>query len=86
MTCIVAYDIEDDKIRGRLARYLEKKGTRLQKSVFAVDVERHVFRKFTRQIEGIAGKEGKVAIFRLCIGCRRNAIKIDEEGSIFFVV
>jgi CRISPR-associated endonuclease Cas2 len=85
MTCIVAYDIEDDKIRGRLSRFLEKKGRRLQKSVFAVDVERHVFRKFTRQIEGISGVQGKVAIFRLCIGCQGNAIKIDTDEPRFFV-
>ncbi|HOK07701.1 MAG TPA: CRISPR-associated endonuclease Cas2 [Syntrophales bacterium] len=86
MTCIVAYDIEDDRIRGRLARYLEKKGTRLQKSVFAVEVERHLFKGFTRRIEGIAGRKGKVAVFRLCVGCRRNAVKIGEAEPFFFVV
>ena len=85
MTCIVAYDMEDDKIRGKLARFLEQKGTRLQKSIFAVDVERHVFRRFTHQIEGIAGSRGKVAIFRLCLGCQRNAIQIDTEEPRFFV-
>lgn len=86
MTCIVAYDIENDKVRSRLSRFLEKKGTRIQKSVFAVDIERHVFLKFTRQIEAISGPAGKVAIFRLCLGCQRNAIKIDVEEPLFLVV
>lgn len=85
MTCIVAYDIEDDKIRGRLSRFLEKKGNRLQKSVFAIEIERHVFSRLTKQIEAIAGSQGKVAIFRLCQGCQRNAIKIDVEEPMFFV-
>jgi CRISPR-associated endonuclease Cas2 len=76
MTCIVAYDIEDDKIRARLAHFLEDKGVRLQKSVFAVEVERHVFRGFTRKLEGIAGTAGKVSVFRLCIGCQKNALQL----------
>ncbi|MCX7634128.1 MAG: CRISPR-associated endonuclease Cas2 [Syntrophales bacterium] len=85
MTCIVAYDIEDDKIRGRLSRFLAKKGTRLQKSVFAVEVERHVFPRLTRQIAAITSRQGKVAIFRLCVGCRRLAVKMDKEDPLFFV-
>jgi len=85
MTCIVAYDIEDDKIRGRLSRFLEKKGIRLQKSVFAIEIERHVFSRLTKKIEAIVGPQGKVAIFRLCQGCQRNAIKIDVEEPSFFV-
>ena len=85
MTCIVAYDIEDDKTRGRLSRFLEKKGTRLQKSVFAVEIERHVFGRFTKQIEIISGPQGKVAVFRLCLGCQKNAVKIDVEEPRFFV-
>lgn len=76
MTCIIAYDIEDDKIRTKLARFLQDKGVRLQKSVFAVEVERHVFRGFTRKLEELAGGSGKVAVFRLCVGCRKNALQL----------
>jgi CRISPR-associated endonuclease Cas2 len=79
MTCIVSYDIESDKIRTKLARYLEKKGIRLQKSVFALEVERHVFRNLLRGIEHITGKRGKVAVFRLCEGCKTNAIQMNED-------
>jgi CRISPR-associated endonuclease Cas2 len=62
MTSIVAYDIEDDRIRQRLANYLLKHGVRLQKSVFAVQVERHVFKRFLNEIQKITNKEGKVAV------------------------
>jgi CRISPR-associated endonuclease Cas2 len=74
MTCIVSYDIENDRIRNRLACFLEKKGARLQKSVFAVEIERHAFKGLLRQMEKIVGKDGKVAVFRLCAGCNSNAI------------
>lgn len=85
MTCIVAYDIEEDKVRSKLARYLEVKGVRLQKSVFAVDIERHTFKRFLGEMERIAGKEGKVAVFRLCIGCQHQAIQLGEKEKPFYV-
>lgn len=78
MTCIVSYDIESDAIRAKLSRFLEGKGVRLQKSVFGVEIERHAFSGFLRQLERIKGKEGKIAIFRLCAGCRQNAIQSTE--------
>lgn len=85
MTLIVAYDIEDDRIRGRLSRYLEGKGKRLQKSVFAVDIERYVFKRFLREIDAIIGGSGKVAVFRLCIGCLKNAIQKGNKEKPFYV-
>lgn len=85
MTCIVAYDIEDDKIRGKLSRYLEGKGIRLQKSVFAVEIERHVFNRFLRQMDAITGEHGKVAVFRLCAGCFRNAIQSGAKERNYYV-
>lgn len=85
MTCIIAYDIESNKIRAKLSRYLEGKGVRLQKSVFAVEIERHAFKGLLRQVEKITGKNGHVAVFRLCIGCRDNALHIKTEEKTFHV-
>jgi CRISPR-associated endonuclease Cas2 len=85
MTCGGAYDIESDAVRTRLAKFLEGQGVRLQKSVFAVDVERHTFKRFLGQIEGITRKTGKVAVFRLCVGCQNNALGVGEGGERFHV-
>jgi len=86
MTCIVAYDIENDRIRTRLSKYLEKSnGKRLQKSVFALELERYAFGKVMKGIEKIAGKQGKVAIFRLCPGCEKSAIQMAEEEKKFYI-
>jgi len=85
MTCIVSYDIESDSTRNRLARFLEKKGVRLQKSVFAVEVERHVFTGLLRGIEGITKKEGKVAVFKVCEGCLKNAVQMNKEEKDVYV-
>ena len=86
MTCIVAYDIESNKTRNRLARYLEKIGRRVQKSVFAVEIERHAFKRFLAQMMRITGGGGKIAVIRLCAGCRKNAMHVKEEGGKFFYV
>jgi CRISPR-associated endonuclease Cas2 len=85
MTCIIAYDIEDNKIRSRLSHFLEKGGIRLQKSVFAVKIERHRLTRFLRQIEGITHSQGKVAVFRMCIGCQNNAIYLGKKEPSFHV-
>lgn len=86
MTCIVAYDIENDKVRGRLAKYLETQGVRLQKSVFAVEVERHAFNRLLHRIMAIAKDHGSVAVFRLCAGCEKNAIRHEKEPQARFHV
>ncbi|MBF0564912.1 MAG: CRISPR-associated endonuclease Cas2 [Nitrospirae bacterium] len=85
MTCIITYDIENNRVRTKLARFLESKGVRIQKSVFAVEIERHAFKGLLRQVEKITGKTGKVAVFRLCIGCRDNAINMNGEEKPFHV-
>ncbi len=44
MLFFVMYDIESNKVRTLIAKYLEKKGcTRIQKSIFLADLDRSVF-------------------------------------------
>lgn len=85
MTCIVAYDIEDNRIRSRLARYLLTLGIRLQKSVFAIEVERHNFEKLKNRLYSLAGKEGKIVVFRLCEGCQQKALQLGDKSARFYV-
>ncbi len=51
MTYIVAYDIEEDRIRNRLSRYLQSLGVRLRKSVFTVELEKYQYRKMLVEIK-----------------------------------
>lgn len=85
MTCIVAYDIVDNQTRNRLARYLLTSGIRLQKSVFAVEMERHTFSKFKRKLLQLTDGKGEIAIIRLCRGCRKNALHAGKEMPQFYV-
>lgn len=85
MTCIVAYDIEDNRVRARLAKFLEGKGKRIQKSVFALEVERHAFKGLCRQIHKLVGKYENISIFRLCAGCRDHALHLGPEEPNFYI-
>lgn len=86
MNCLVSYDIEDNKVRTKLAKYLSGQGVRLQKSVFVVDVEGYRFSKFTRDIEKITGPGGDVALVRLCSGCSVKAVRLARIRSPFFII
>ncbi len=79
MTGIIAYDIEDDAIRRRLAGFLEKKGVRLQRSVFAVEADRLQFDKILDGVREITEGEGNVAVFSLCAGCCGKAIQFGAD-------
>ncbi|RJX21135.1 MAG: CRISPR-associated endonuclease Cas2 [Desulfobulbus sp.] len=85
MTCIVAYDIEDNRTRNQMARYLLTLGIRMQKSVFAVKIERHSFGRLQKKLAGLADGKGKVAVIRLCEGCKRQAMQFGEESSLYYV-
>lgn len=80
MTLFVSYDIPDDKVRSQLSRFLEENGIRIQKSVFAVEIDRNSFSKFLKCIKSITKGEGKVAVLRLCETCVKNAIKLGNES------
>lgn len=78
MTYIVAYDIEDNRVRSRLARYLEKCGVRLQKSVFAVKLEPYRYKAFLRAVKKITGPDGNVIVLRQCAGCLDRATQLSQ--------
>ena len=85
MTYLVAYDIECHRVRARLAKYLEKCGIRLQKSVFAVRLERFRYKSFMRKLQHIAGADGKVAVFRLCAGCSNSSVQLGAKEPTLWV-
>lgn len=54
MIYFVMYDIEHDKIRTQIARYLLKKGcTRVQKSIFLANSDRKMFDEIQQTLKGV---------------------------------
>lgn len=48
---LVSYDISDDKLRSRFAKYLSKFGYRLQYSVFRIDNSDRILNIISDEIE-----------------------------------
>lgn len=71
---LVSYDISDDKLRSRFAKFLKKFGHRLQYSVFEIDVsermldviEAEIRNKYYKQFE----QTDSVMIFRMSSTCK----------------
>lgn len=70
---LVSYDISDDKLRTKFAKYLSKFGYRLQYSVFKIENSEHLLSNITQNIENKFAKKftqgDSVYIFRLTPSC-----------------
>ena len=73
---LVAYDIEEDKPRQRIARFLEKKGLRIQKSVFLVNLRADQLDAFTQELDALRDPGGVIDIIPVCKHCRDHSRRL----------
>lgn len=70
---LVSYDISDDKLRTKFAKYLSKFGYRLQYSVFKIENSERILNNIVQQIENNFSKKfcqsDSVYIFLLSPSC-----------------
>jgi CRISPR-associated protein Cas2 len=85
MRYVVAYDIEDDRARTRIAAVLASYGTRVQKSVFECNLQPEALERLTAALseELAAAAGGDVRIYRLCADCYGASVGLGEleEGT-----
>ena len=86
---IVSYDISDDKLRTRFAKYLSRFGHRLQYSVFEIDnsprIVNNIISDLRNQYEKKFSQEDSVIIFKLSSSCevlRFGYAKNDEKDFL----
>jgi len=86
---LVSYDISDDKLRTKFAKYLKKFGFRLQYSVFQVTNSKRVLENISAEIENNFGKHfeetDSVIIFHLSKQCKKYCFgyaKHDDDDLI----
>ena len=74
---IVSYDISDDKLRTKFAKFLSKFGFRLQYSVFQVKNSERVLNNIIAEITGKFGKKfqqtDSIIIFHMSKQCKKYA-------------
>lgn len=66
------YDVEEDKIRKKMAKFLKKFGIRIQKSVFIVFLEKKEKEKIFDYFNKIKEKNDKIGVVYLCDECFRK--------------
>lgn len=88
---IVSYDISNDKLRTKFAKYLSRFGHRLQYSVFRIDNSSRIIDNIIQDLKNNFEKkftqEDSVMIFKLSSSCeiiRFGYAKNDEKD--FFII
>ncbi len=88
---IVSYDFEDDRMRTRFSKFLEKYGRRIQYSVFQLRESDRVLQNVLIEIElkykkTFTGADS-IVVFQVCEGCAKKVkrygyAKREEETVI----
>ena len=86
---VVSYDISNDKLRTKFAKYLSRFGHRLQYSVFEIDnsekIVNNIINDLKNKYEESFSQEDSVIIFKLSSSCevlRFGYAKNDEKDFI----
>ena len=88
---LVSYDISDDKLRTKFAKYLSKYGYRLQYSVFKIENSQRILDNITQDIENKFSKKfqqsDSVYIFKLSPSCEtiKYGYARNEDSDIIVV-
>lgn len=81
MKIIVAYDIADETRLRRVAKIAEDYGTRVQKSIFELDVRLYTLKEMIERIAAvIEHEEDGVKYFLLCEKCAHREVEIIGQG------
>lgn len=88
---LISYDISNDKVRTKFAKYLSKFGFRLQYSVFEITNSDTVLANIENEIKNVYMKtfteEDSVIIFNLSASCKKTCYgyATNEEKDIFII-
>lgn len=77
---LVVYDIEDDRVRSRIATILEGYGRRVQESVFECRLELSELEELTVRLkrELQRPENGEIRIYRICRNCVDSSFGIGD--------
>lgn len=85
MKYIICYDITEPKRLVKVAKTLEKKGYRIQKSFFSLLVDAALMKEIqTCLLDIIDRKKDKVAVYPVCDRCINSGVYIGCSAADFF--
>lgn len=81
MFIVVSYDIPDDKRRNRVAKTLEDYGTRVQYSVFEVNLDAKQVAKMRARLKKVMNEsQDSIRFYTLCAACFKQ-IEVLGQGK-----
>jgi CRISPR-associated protein Cas2 len=83
MFVLIAYDIESDRTRRRVAETLEGYGQRVQRSVFECDLTHSQYEELRAQFDTLHGgtSTDSIRCYRLCANCV-DKVRLIGEGEL----
>lgn len=73
---LVIYDIRNERRLAKIAKIMERYGSRVQKSVFELQCSKGVLNSLRFQINTIRAEEDSIVYFELCPKCWQKKKKI----------
>lgn len=75
MITLIAYDISDNTVRGRLHKFLKEFGLNTQKSVFECDIDDEAIKRIRAYCKAsINFSTDSIRIYRICTRCINKVI------------
>ncbi|MFQ3246380.1 MAG: CRISPR-associated protein Cas2 [Arenicella sp.] len=79
---IIAYDVQGNKRRRKLAQWLEDQGQRIQYSVFECAISNSQLSAFSQQLESMINPDqDRIVIYPICAKCLSNNSTLVESAA-----
>lgn len=77
---MIAYDISDDRIRGKVRKILTNHGTRVQYSIFECYLAGLEKKGLQTELAGLIEQDDSIRWYPLCVWCREKII-LQGQGT-----
>lgn len=90
---LVSYDIEDNKIRNKIAKQLENYGYRVQYSVFECRITQKRFHELYEKLATLMEEEigGNIRFYHICENCSKKIVTMgiatqrDDDSDVIII-
>ena len=85
---LISYDIENNKIRNKIAKTLEDYGKRVQYSVFECHIDSRGFDTLYKKLADLMEEEekGNIRFYQICQSCERKTVVMGVEDTMLSTI
>ena len=85
---LISYDIENNKIRNKIAKTLEDYGKRVQYSVFECHIDQERFQTLYMKLAELMEEEekGNIRFYQICLACEKKTVVMGVENELLSTI